>query len=528
MIEGTAGELRKWFIKQSSKAPYRDAGMPSFNQINEVITDPELRDLNYGDAGSTIWTPEIGAPVVPTGDLHRTYSDMFAQGGDVSQYEIPIPFELNAPEANRVLGSQLNKAGQPMPRGQRIDAFNKRGPDNVGSYEIATQQRADDINAYIDFVKRGKPLPKALKATLVSAGILTAAQAEAGVLPSVKKLVEAGYPESTAQKIISGELPMDFNSRINRAREQGRTTTAYRVGGTGEDQLGRLEFDPSAGFAQRAGGGVWFSQDAPLTLSYSRPEGASYKSLLDTSNFGQVDAGGQNWNDIYDTDFIFPDGTSIHIDDLPELLASQAPTKEKRIAIRTRGAINTTDKLGRAARDLGLSGVEIAQVRDIGPSGPFMLKNVKETQEGRDWIDDYEMYGGTNYSVQDPSTIRSYYGAAFDPDEVGNPNIMASPAPVGVAGGLLASKAVTPEGQLNPLISIPAEIGSALNEALVGTVDFLVPDTVNAVSELIGSEYRMPRLSDQELVRLYSQGGYMDEGYGRDAIRTATGLLSPL
>lgn len=182
VIEGTAGELRKWFIKQSSKAPYRDAGMPSFNQINEVITDPELKDLNYGDAGSTIFTPEIGAPVVPTGDLHRTYSHMFAQGGDVSQYEIPIPFELNAPEANRVLSAQLSKSGKPLTRNQKIDAFNKRGPDNVGSYEIATQKRADDINAYIDFVQRGKPLPKELKAGLVAAGILSASQANAGVI----------------------------------------------------------------------------------------------------------------------------------------------------------------------------------------------------------------------------------------------------------------------------------------------------------------------------------------------------------
>jgi len=118
--------------------------------------------------------------------------------------------------------------------------------------------------------------------------------------------------------------------------------------------------------------------------------------------------------------------------------------------------------------------------------------------------------------------------AEFDTNLMQANNLLASPAPVGAVGGLLATEAATPEGQLNPLLAVPAEIGSALNEAVVGTVDFLVPDTVNAVSELIGSEYRMPRLSDQELVRLYTQGGYMDEGYGRDAIRTATGLLSPL
>jgi hypothetical protein len=130
--------------------------------------------------------------------------------------------------------------------------------------------------------------------------------------------------------------------------------------------------------------------------------------------------------------------------------------------------------------------------------------------------------------ILDRANIRDRDRAAFDPDEIGNPNIMASPAPVGAAAGLLASEAATPAGELNPLLAVPAEVSSALGEAIVGTADFLGPDTINAISELMGSDYRMPRLSDQELVRLYTQGGYMDEGYGRDAIRTATGLLSPL
>lgn len=38
---------------------------------------------------------------------------------------------------------------------------------------------------------------------------------------TVKQLVKLGYPESTAKKIVSGELPMDAASRMARAREQG-------------------------------------------------------------------------------------------------------------------------------------------------------------------------------------------------------------------------------------------------------------------------------------------------------------------
>ena len=248
------------------------------------------------------------------------------------------------------------------------------------------------------------------------------------ILELIEKLVRAGYPEGTAKKIATGELPMDFNSRMNRAREQGNRTQAFRVGGVGDDQLGRLEFDPDAAFAQRKGGGTWFAEDAPLTHSYMTPESASYRTLLDTTEYGRLDAGGQNWNDIYYGDFEFPDGTTIPIDELPELLRSKG--------FEVSGAINTTDKIGRAAKALGLKGVEIPQVIDVGPNRFAMTRNARKTEEGQDWLSDYDMYGGTNISVQDPSTIRSYYGAAFDPDNKGSKNILGSAVPVGVLAAL--------------------------------------------------------------------------------------------
>ena len=216
VIKGSAGNLRKWFIDRSELAPYREAGVPSFNQINEVITDPELIDLRYGDAGSTIWTPEAGSPVTPTGDKHRTYTDEFAKGGDVSGYEIAIPFELNAPEANRILSEEMTKPkkGEPrlFTRSEKIDAFNKRGFESAGSYEIGTQKRADDINAYIDFVQRGKPLPKELKAGLVAAGILSASQANAGVITDdmIDEVSGSGL-ESVVQKTFR-DAPRNFGS----------------------------------------------------------------------------------------------------------------------------------------------------------------------------------------------------------------------------------------------------------------------------------------------------------------------------
>ena len=480
--EGSAGELRKWFINRSELAPYRDAGMPSFNQINEIITDPELKDLNYGDAGSTIWTPDTNTPVVSSGGKHTTYSHIFGQGSDVSGYEIPIPFELNAPEANRILSQELSVAGQPLTRNQKIDAFNKRGADNVGSYEIATQKRADDINAYIDFVKRGKPLPKALKATLVSAGILTAAQAEAGVFGKSIDFVEDAIRSGRNLLYHSGDASLaDDMQKYGIEPRHGEWVTEVLEGSVDDpDVMSYLEGVPEAS---------WYS---------NTPEWVKSKVARKL---------GKNTNDVTITDIekhghlaiVDPEGDFVSPSDFyripeegmdgPQTVVTNLLGEETKIY--NTPLYNFDDYGGGEKVTFGLEPNDIVTTESVDPLTQLTG-------------DDLLQFLRRNY----PNTLEG----------------VSSPAVV----GLLATEAATPEGQLNPLLAVPAEIGSALNEAVVGTVDFLVPDTVNAVSELIGSEYRMPRLSDQELVRLYTQGGYMDEGYGRDAIRTATGLLSPL
>lgn len=267
------------------------------------------------------------------------------------------------------------------------------------------------------------------------------------VSDDIVRLTDQGYPESTARKIVSGELPMDRESRMIRAEDQGFDIDTRYFHGTDQDILA---FDP-----ELIGKGKGRTPAAlPQGFYFSRkPEVAS--------------------------EYAVDDGANI----IPVYLKTED--------LMTRGDLQAFKDFNAGEGDSMLS-----------RSGDVMI-------------------------VRNPEQIRST-SAAFDPDEIGNPNIMASPAPVGAAAGLLASEAATPAGELNPLLAVPAEVSSALGEAIVGTADFLGPDTINAISELMGSDYRMPRLSDQELVRLYTQGGYMDEGYGRDAIRTATGLLSPL
>lgn len=507
----------------------RGVVLAKFNSVDDMIESygPRIPDLNYGNADNYIQA------INPTGSkvedmINLNMGDMYGMlprgatkiksEGGVNYYKDGNDFYATTynPDVGEedVIGYHLSKDGS-----SELQVVNEMKGKGIGA-ELSYQFRKNNPEAPSGGLseageRTARKTYDRLKAEGIvggtaALGLLAASpESEAGAASQFIRLLEAGYPESTARKIISGELPMDEISRMNRAREQGFRTEAYH---TGSPDV--LEFNPDAGFGDRHGGGSWFSQEPEISASYSAPESAGYRVLLDDRDFATFDAGGSNWNDLYyDTEMVLPSGEYHTLEELESLLGENV--------------IDSTDKVARAARDMGASGIEIAQVHDLGGNYPIMSKVIKSNNpdiDKEDWINDYELSGGTNYSVQDPSKIRSYYGAAFDPDNVGKPYIMGSPAAI----GLLASEVATPEGQLNPLLAVPAEIGSALNEALVGTVDFLVPDTVNAVSSLLGSEYRMPRLSDQELVRLYSQGGYMDEGYGRDAIRTATGLLSPL
>jgi len=75
---------------------------------------------------------------------------------------------------------------------------------------------------------------------------------------AVDDLVKMGYPESVAKKISSGELPMDFESRMKRAMEQGYDVGIPQAHGTSSDIY---EFTPST-VGHLGGGGVYTTPDA--------------------------------------------------------------------------------------------------------------------------------------------------------------------------------------------------------------------------------------------------------------------------
>ena len=342
----------------------------------------------------------------------------------------------------------------------------------------------------------------------------------------VDSLVMQGFPESTARKIATGELPMDFESRMQRARELGYDVDKLFYHGTPEAQaIADMGFDPNrlGQGNDQMGAGFYFTDNPYQASGYAQGANAGViPSLLRARNSQEVDIDA-------------PAGFGIELDQrttedilnrVPNIRDEDGPLSD---------FIEQTDISGYTDDDIAsVASMYVGRDADILLGDMFkydadaFLKALTEAT-GIDSVvtKSARESDPTIRTVFDPSQIRSP-NAAFDPEMRGSGNILASPAPVGVAAGLLATEAMTPEGQLNPLLAVPAEVGSALNEAIVGTLDFIGPDTINAVSQLAGSEFRVPRLSDQELVRRYTQGGYMQQGAPRNVVRTATGLLSPL
>jgi peptidoglycan hydrolase-like protein with peptidoglycan-binding domain len=109
----------------------------------------------------------------------------------------------------------------------------------------------------------------------------------ANLLRSVDDLVKLGYPESVAKRIVSGELPMDFESRMRRAEVMGFDPRDVQYHGTEADIT---QFRPST--RGKMGSGVYTtpSQSTANTFSgYPSPyaEGGNVIPLLTRGDYIQ-------------------------------------------------------------------------------------------------------------------------------------------------------------------------------------------------------------------------------------------------
>ena len=206
---------------------------------------------------------------------------------------------------------------------------------------------------------------------------------------AVDDLVKMGYPESVAKRISSGELPMDFESRMARAKAQGYDLTPeYRGGG-----LTQIE-DPEVLFDK----GLFSTDNPSLAATYAnwRKDGNTMPVLLNRDNTTVINTDGTRWNNINDS------GRS------------------------------TNDYVARV-KNYDLPSIQFKDVMDTGPrASGYPLELLQKAFEPSNVT-----------ATLDPSKVRSLISAAFDPEYTG-PNILGSriapTAGAGILGYILSQE----------------------------------------------------------------------------------------
>lgn len=73
--------------------------------------------------------------------------------------------------------------------------------------------------------------------------------------------------------------------------------------------------------------------------------------------------------------------------------------------------------------------------------------------------------------------------------------------------------------------AVPLEFMAAFNRGATRLADFLTTDQINAVSEILGSEFRVPSITDT--LSPGTQGGFMDDSLARDVVRSGGEMVAP-
>lgn len=231
------------------------------------------------------------------------------------------------------------------------------------------------------------------------------------------------------------------NTAMDRAKAMGYTTPAYH--GTNAD----FNIFNVKGKGKTSGGGAFVTDNPLVAETYVGGVGSGgsiMPLLVKKDNLLDVNARGRNWADIW-TDQL------------------SAKSKGKKYSLDDLGldrySATTTDELAQIAPELGLKGVNIKNVRDLGPNShifrgkEYLLNkygivpdetwsNVTGSQfvEARDFMDKlYKSQKSNITALQNPSDIRST-NAAFDPFRRNEADILAG---VGVGiptAGLLDEK----------------------------------------------------------------------------------------
>lgn len=184
-------------------------------------------------------------------------------------------------------------------------------------------------------------------------------------------------------------------------------------------------------------------------------------------------------------------------------------------------SIQELDDLGHRGQTLyekisGNAGADVASMRlkDVGIKGiKYADAQTRFSPKGRT----------NNYVMFDDKTIEiaRKYGVSMP-----------------VAGAILAGT-MTPEdarasvpqvkdGLLKDTSDVLLETMAGVNRGVMDALNFVTTDQVNAISQLMGSDKRVPTLYDVPQIKDATSGNFMEKGALRQAVRQGSEFLSPI
>jgi hypothetical protein len=244
-------------------------------------------------------------------------------------------------------------------------------------------------------------------------------------LPAAERLLLA--QKNAALPIAEGGLGLPAtNTAAQRAKAMGYETPVYH--GTNAD----INAFNVEGKGKTAGAGAFLTTNPVTAETYVSASGGGniLPLLLKKDDFLTTNAKGRSWADI-NTNELSP------------------KSKNNRYTLEELGldinSATTTDELGMIANELSKKGVEIKNVKDLGPNSHVMRAKEYLLEKygivpdetwsnvtGKQWNESqkamkklYDTQKSDIYAVQDPSLIRSRF-AAFDPKKANSPDILAA------------------------------------------------------------------------------------------------------
>lgn len=270
----TAGDFRKALINLMEKKKYTNKGFPVIEDIQRAQTEPELRGLDIGASGFSIFRTE------PEADLIASSRALAYDTGIVGQYygglQNSVPASLMFPRLWARTGEAVTKNGDPLNFSQQVGQLRAKTQD--GWYEIADQQWADTISQYFADQYDSIRVQRVAKGT-VAAGTVIASPfsfADDNTEPSyLNTRQEADLtPAQLSLQKINAEME----------REAGKETVAPETG----DSLGFI-FDPKLGRMRPRTA----QDESTLAQAIATDVGRGITEIPEQALYGAVDAVGE-------------------------------------------------------------------------------------------------------------------------------------------------------------------------------------------------------------------------------------------